>query len=463
MRSSERAFTALRGVPKTFGLHEFTRGTWRRIHEQVVRRALARSRRSKSTFGSCSGALLLCAIPGAQEPTSGTVALTLEMGSPVVTLTLRGKDGAERPTRFLVDTGGGMLMLTEDAAGELGLAVQREAAEVEGESRFAPMETPRVEIDGFALDLEGARCAAVLESTSILKGTTPEGFLPGHVLARHHVIFDYPAGRFTLARPGKVEPRGTPVPSPVADWMGFPRIELEAGGQKLGFLLDTGASFTMVSLAELERWKAADPGLAAMTGAVGEANMIGGPMETGALLVRMPTLEWGPLTLTGVAAVSRPAGTFEQYMSGMMTGPIIGAIGGNVLRHFRVEIDYAKGTTYLESSAKDFETRLDAVGLVLGETQAGDHRVDGLAHAGGQPFCEGVQVGDLVREVDGQALEGLCHRQVIELLRGEPGTERSLTLERRGERILRVVPVTRFLSPATAPRADVPGRPSGGG
>jgi len=391
--------------------------------------------------------LASCAGPRAHVPTSGTVPMTLEMGSPVVTLTLRAKDGTERPTRFLVDTGGGALMLTEAVAAELGLSVRREEAAAEEGMRFAPMETPQVEIDGFALDLEQARCAAVLDSDTIMHGSTPEGFLPGHVLARHHVVFDYPGGRFTMARPGTIEPRGQPVPSPVGPESGFPRIEIEVGGTLQGFLLDTGASFTMISLAELERWKAADEHLATMTGAVGEANMVGGPMESAALLMRVPDLAWGSHTLRGVAAVSRPAGTFEQWMSSMMTGPIVGAIGGNVLRHFRVEIDYAGGTTYLEAHTVDFATDLDGIGLVLGETAEGVHRVDALARIDGKPVCDGVQVGDLVRSVDGRSLAGLRHRQVIELLRGVPGTPRSLTLEREGESIERVVSNVRFLDP----------------
>lgn len=395
---------------------------------------------------ACAAATLAsCAASPALVPTSGTVPMTLEMGSPVVTLTLRAKDGTERPTRFLVDTGGGALMLTEAVALEIGLSVQREAAQAEEGMRFAPMETPRVQIGGFALDLEQARCAAVLDSDSIMHGSTPEGFLPGHVLARHHVIFDYPAGRFTMARPGTVKPRGEPVPSPIAPESGFPRIEIEVGGTVQGFLLDTGASFTMISITELERWKAADEQLAAMTGAVGEANMVGGPMESAALLMRVPELKWGRHSLHGVAAVSRPSGTFENWMSSMMTAPIVGAIGGNVLRHLRVEIDYASGTTYLEGDTKDFATALNAIGLVLGETAEGDHRVDALALVDGKPVCDGVEVGDLVRAVEGRSLESLRHRQVIELLRGKPGTSRTLTLEREGSPIERVVSVTRFL------------------
>ena len=386
-----------------------------------------------------------CTTPPAVRLPGGTTDMVLEMGSPVVTLDLRAKDGTARPTRFLVDTGGGAFMLTETAARELGLEVEREKAESEGDMSFAPMETPRAEIDGFALDLAGARCAAVLGRDSVFEGGTPEGFLPGHVLARHHVVFDYPAGRFTLAPPGSVEPRGRPVPSPLGEGSGFPRIEIEAAGEVQGFLLDTGASFTMVSLAELERWRAADASLPAMTGAVGEANMVGGPMESEAMLARAPAMTWGPHRLERVAAVARPAGTFERWMSQMMSAPIVGAIGGNVLRHFRVEIDYARGTTWLETGSEDFGTTLDAVGLVLGETPDGAHRVDAVAQVDGKPACACAEKGDLVRAVDGRSLAGLRHRQVIELLRGAPGTERKLTLERGGQPVECAVTVVRFL------------------
>ena len=40
-------------------------------------------------------------------------------------------------------------------------------------------------------------------------------------------------------------------------------------------------------------------------------------------------------------------GTFEDYMTRMMTAPIVGAVAGNVLRLFRVELDYAHEMLYL--------------------------------------------------------------------------------------------------------------------
>jgi len=42
-------------------------------------------------------------------------------------------------------------------------------------------------------------------------------------------------------------------------------------------------------------------------------------------------------------------GTFERYMSSMMTAPIVGSLAGNVLRGFRVELDYPGKRLYLST------------------------------------------------------------------------------------------------------------------
>jgi len=405
----------------------------------------------------------LVAASSSVEPTSGTVPLTFEMDSPVVSLTMRTKAGAERPARFLVDTGGGGLLLTEELADELGLKIEREAAKVgDGGSSYAPVETPRIEIGGMPLDLAKARCLAVLDGRPVLHGCTVEAFFPGHVLAAHHVVFDYPGRTFTLARPGSAKPRGVRVPSPIEARSGFPRIELEVDGETHGFLLDSGASFTMISRDLLQRWRTDHPELRGMIGAVGVANMTGGEMETQALVTRLPEMLWADFTLDQVVAVSRPGGTFEKYMSSMMTAPVVGALGGNVLKHFRVEIDYANGATWLETDAGDFATRLDGVGLVLRETAEGRHRVDGIARelesgassaappdpasAPAPVARSGPEPGDLLLKVDGVDVTGLRHRPLIDLLFGQPGRRLELTLDRGGKIVVFPVSISRFLA-----------------
>jgi hypothetical protein len=94
----------------------------------------------------------------------------------------------------------------------------------------------------------------------------------------------------------------------------------------------------------LDSWAKENPAWPSVVGAVGFANMFGGKMESEALMLRMPQLKLAGVShgivMKGVAAVSRPEGVYEKYMSGMMTAPIVGALAGNILRDFRVEFEF---------------------------------------------------------------------------------------------------------------------------
>ena len=75
----------------------------------------------------------------------------------------------------------------------------------------------------------------------------------------------------------------------------------------------------MISRAVLDRWTAAQPAWPRAIGAVGMANMFGGKLEAEALMLRMPDATLGTLRIDHAAAVSRPIGTFEKFMSSLMT------------------------------------------------------------------------------------------------------------------------------------------------
>jgi hypothetical protein len=168
--------------------------------------------------------------------------------------------------------------------------------------------------------------------------------LPGHILSQYHVVFDYPKATFTLAKPGVLSPQGNASPMPVSKQMGFPRTELEVNGVKYGFLLDTGASFTMVSEVLLKAWGTEHPDWQRHEGAFGEAATLGGTtLET----MFVPRGVWQANQLGEFGVTSQREGTFERYMSQMMAAPIVGSLAGNVLRNFRVELDYSNQKLYL--------------------------------------------------------------------------------------------------------------------
>jgi predicted aspartyl protease len=277
-----------------------------------------------------------------------TVPLYIEGNRPYIDLTFRKPDGSTRSARFLVDTGGGAFIITEPVARDIGLKWDRTTNE-QGSEFARPTFLPVVALQNLAIDLSPDRVLVLVGAERILPvaaGGRSEGLFPGHLLAKYDVVLDYPNARFTLARPGALRPKGVALPMPVSGKTGFPRTELGVGGVTYGFLLDTGASFTMVSEELLKSWGRQHPDWPRHPGAFGEAKTLGGQtLET----MFVPGAQWGTNPIGEFGVTSQGKGTFEDYMSEMMTAPIVGSLGGNVLKRFRVELDYANQTLYLSA------------------------------------------------------------------------------------------------------------------
>jgi len=183
--------------------------------------------------------------------------------------------------------------------------------------------------------------------------------------------------------------------------------------------------------------------LGVLNGAVGAANMIGS-FDPKALKMRVPKVALGSLQLTSVGVVSRPAATFENWMSRDMTAPNVGAIVGNVLRAFRVQIDYARGVTYLEQTRNLDLCDPDVIPLILNPQQDGSYSISGVAQKAGKPLIDGVAVGDRLVKIDSVTVQGKSLGEVLDALRSKAGQIRILTLERGGKQIAvpaRVVPL----------------------
>ncbi len=295
-------------------------------------------------------AFLGCAPRAGRHPSvdQATVPLIVEGNRPFIQITFRRPDGSERTARFLLDTGGGGFLMAEPLARDLGL--QWGKTEHEEGAEFAAVTVhPSAFVGELPLTLNPQRTFVVIGKQNILPPTAPgqaEGMVPGHVLARYHVVFDYPGATFTIARPGVMTPTGVGLPMPVSERSRFPRTEITVDGKSYGLLLDTGASFTMVSEVLLKAWGTSHPDWQRHVGAFGEAVTLGGQtLET----MSVPGGLWGSHQLREFGVVSQREGTFERYMSGMMAAPIVGSLAGNVLRQFRVELDYANERLYLST------------------------------------------------------------------------------------------------------------------
>ena len=107
-----------------------------------------------------------------------------------------------------------------------------------------------------------------------------------------------------------------------------------------------GASFTMVSEVLLKSWGQDHPDWPRHPGAYGEAATLGGStLET----MFVPGGRWGLTDLKEFGVVSQRDGTFERFMSSKAASPVVGSLAGNVLKRFRIDMDYPNAKLYLST------------------------------------------------------------------------------------------------------------------
>lgn len=371
---------------------------------------------------------------------SASVPMDVRDNRVFVPLRITGPQGKSRNAVFWVDTGGDTLVISGRLAHELGLRPVGKPVEGMGATLAHLDSKPQLFIRGMKIDLTGVRVDVSLSGSqrTAFPGVASEGFLPATVLRHYDVVFDYPAHRFTISQPGKIVHQGQPLPVFVSPSTGFVRLTATVAGRPYGFMLDTGAAYTGLSRTLMDQWAAQHPLWPRSIGAVGAANMVGKKFDVENALMRIPKMTLASIPLLNVGMVSRPAGVYERTVSGDIGSPVVGAIAGNVLRHFRVEVDYAAGIAYFEFHGSDDATDLNCLGLVVQIKQNNTVLVSGVAKRAGKPEVPDVRPGDILLQVDDHKLTGASLAEVLEYLSGSPGEVKRLTV-RRGSKELTVL------------------------
>ena len=348
-------------------------------------------------------------------------------GRPFVELEFRGPAGSATACTW-VDMGGGSLFVCDNVAGQLG--VEWEMQPDTGEGAFGkPLQA--ISITSLPVAPQPDR-TLVKPGRLFQPGYPATAFFPARAALGRDVLFDYPGNEFDVAPAGSMEMRGDERPAPRHPHSGFPRVELEIDGERLGFLLDTGATYTMVSEAVMDRWLQRHPDWLSTFGATRDASM-GYPGTDLQRIVRVPEVKWGGSTLNGVGMIARREGVFEEWMSSMTTAPIVGALAGNVLSCFRLQL--GDDSLFAEQRREVDMHELDGVGLAVGADGTGEFTVLGVCDAADESTKRLVQKGDRLLTVDGQEVTGALAHDLAQLLAGRPGEMRSLHLRRASEEI----------------------------
>ena len=276
-------------------------------------------------------------------------------------------NGSKTEYRFVLDTGSGMSVISQETAAKLGLKPVAQgglARAVGGGGKFEI-------VYGFlnSLELGGVKIQSVpVYIRRFYDDKNPvDGYIGLSIISKFIATVDYGEKTFSLMRRGQVDdrelwrtlyktegpvddrsiqyvPSGVEIPLRTTS-SGFLSGEVMVEGldKTQNFIIDTGASISVVSekLAELEEIAGyLQPTRLKVYGAAGIAEDV--------KTVTLPRVTLGSLTRNFVSAavldlepVNETAG-FTQH----------GILGGNFLRHFRVSFDFQRGVIRLEPVSK---------------------------------------------------------------------------------------------------------------
>jgi len=361
--------------------------------------------------------------------------------APVVTLELSRLDGTIRSARFVFDSGGGAIILDQDLAEDLGLKPTGEAIAEDG-ARYAPTNPPVAHLGSMLLSLSTSRAFIHLGQNSFDTRERIAGLLPGKALEPYQVVLDYPSKRITITTAGCVKHRGLHVSSPFLPASGHPRIDLSVDGKNYRLLLDTGSRVTLARRDLLEALSEAHPAWPHSTGASGTADMPGGDGDE--FLLRVPEVTWGAFHIKNVLFASRPDETFSPS-SFETPGSVVGALGGNVLKTFRVEIDYPHRTTYLEQKVSDAGNDMNSAGLVLDIDAASQLIVRAISTTAAAVTKRNIHPGDQIVEIDGKREKPWKLVDASDALSGGVGEKKRLVIRRAGKEMKTIAAVAHLL------------------
>lgn len=356
-------------------------------------------------------------------PASGTTSFVSEGNRIYAELGFMRPDGTVRRALAFVDSGSPSMIVSEELFKELQLGEKKRLT-------FRVGELP-VEMDAGAVTsdpwlpfpLGGARKV--------------EALLPAGVMRKYQVVIDYSKRSLTLAQPGTLKAEGDAIPFRVNEKTGLIGVNGEIDGQKFTLTIDCGSAYTWLDKKAAEPWLKDHPEWERGTGAVGLSNMrmADDGIEANGTVMRLGGMQLGALKLKQIGALaigpSKTNWDFMEWYSQKNPGPVIGWLGGNVLRGFRITLDYANRTSYWLKQADLDEHDLDQVGLTLQSNHG--FFVSAIVAQKGKPAVEGVRIGDKLLKIAELDTKGATWGQVFSAMHGKPGEVRTLVLERDGK------------------------------
>jgi hypothetical protein len=388
---------------------------------------------------------------------AATLPIILDDNRVFVEVTFLKPDGTPRKALAFVNQGQGGLVLSNALFRELDprgalrmrfgtLDIAVDAAAVQPESVANNLSIEILPSFGSRPGMQDAAKAPGGDIASFAAPMPVEAIIPPGLLQHFVVTFDYGAKTMTLAQAGGPTPDGVAVPIRVNPRTGLAMLDVTIDGAKHAFVIDNGGSYSAIR--DADPLLQAHPDWLRATGGIGPANLVMQASDVGVPVVKVPRVTAGALTLDDVGLIEMGGGIagslfFDRIYSAKAGEPVDGWLGGNVLKRYRLTIDYPARMTYWQEQAPPDAHELDRVGLVLARSNA-ETTVAGIAQKNGADTVRGVEPGDRLLAIDGADTRAMTRGQLHDALRGKPNERKRLMLERDGKRFDLDVQVTAF-------------------
>jgi len=282
-----------------------------------------------------------------------------------------------------------------------------------------------------------------------------EGALQAGFLENFDIALDYRQKTLTLASPGTLPHDGVAVPIRVKPETGLATADFVVDGKPYPIVIDVGGAYSFVRKSTAAEWLKTHPGRLHADGAIGPANylMIGQDAEENGSLMRLDKAALGPMAIEnagffGVGGRMGPLGlisteSFFDDWQKLAPEPVIGWLGANVLKHYRITIDYKAQMSWWKKLDDIDPHELDQVGLNL-VYDKGVYSVGRIVAKDGKPTAPGIESGDKLVAIDDAPVKGWSRDQLFAALGGKPGDLHNVTVERGGKTQTFSLPVEAF-------------------
>ena len=282
-----------------------------------------------------------------------------------------------------------------------------------------------------------------------------EGNIQCGVLQNFDIALDYSRKTLTLAAPGTLPHDGVAVPIRVKPETGLASIDFMVDGKRYPMVIDVGGAYNWVRPSTAAEWLKDHPERLRGEGAVGNANynMTSYSIEEKGLDLRIAKAALGPMEIDNVGALGMGGGGGPLNLIGSewfidqwqkdAAEPVVGWLSANVLKHYRVTIDYKDQMSWWKKIDDIDPHELDQVGLNL-VYDKGVYSVGRIVEKDGKPTAKGVESGDKITAIDDAPVKGWSRDQLFGALRGKPGDSHQVTVERGGKTLTFFLPVEAF-------------------